>query len=313
MSSLETILESHGVVVLDGGLATELEALGCDLDGPLWSARVLLDEPDLIRRACRRFLEAGADCVATATYQASFPGLAARGSSHDEIAALLTDAVDMIVAERDAFWSDAGNRGVRARPIVAASIGPYGASLADGSEYRGDYGLSAADLYDFHAGRWEVLAASAADVLACETTPSLEETVAYCRLAAVSARPTWISFQCRDEESIADGTPLEEAIAVASVEPHVVAVGINCTAPEHITPLIRIARRATDRPILVYPNSGETWEPRTRSWIGRPTPTDWAARAAEWRAAGASGIGGCCRVRPADIAVIRAALAVKQL
>ena len=316
MSPLDAILETHGGVVLDGGLATELEALGCDLGGPLWSAGVLLEHPDLIRRACRRFLDAGADCVATATYQASVPGLVDRGLAPAEIAALLNRAVDMVVEERDAFWADLRvdtpdrvDRSRRARPIVAASIGPYGASLADGSEYRGDYGLSAADLYDFHAERWAILADSAADILACETTPSLEETLAYCRLAAVSARPTWISFQCRDEKSIADGTPLETAISAAHTEPHVVAVGINCTAPDLITPLIEIARRSTDRPILVYPNSGETWDAATRSWVGRPTPTDWAARAVEWRGAGAAGIGGCCRVRPADITSIRTALA----
>ncbi|MDH3732559.1 MAG: homocysteine S-methyltransferase [Gemmatimonadota bacterium] len=308
MNPIADILARQGMLVLDGGLATELESLGCDLDDPLWSARALLDSPDDIREVCRRYLSAGADCVATATYQASTPGLAAAGLSHPEIATLLRDAVSLVVEERDRFWEDPSNRLGRSRPLVTASVGPYGAYLADGSEYRGDYGLSAADLYDFHADRWADLAGTAADVMACETTPSLEETLAYCRLAAVSGSPTWVSFQCPDERSLADGTPLVEAVAVCHEEPNIVAVGINCTDPRLVSALVQRARESTDLPVLVYPNSGEEWDAGSKTWIGAPTPTDWASRAREWREAGASGIGGCCRVGPADITSIRQAL-----
>jgi homocysteine S-methyltransferase len=212
------------------------------------------------------------------------------------------------VGERDRFWDLEDNRAGRVRPLVAASIGPYGAYLADGSEYRGDYDLSAAELYDFHAPRWEVLAETAADVLACETTPSLEETRAYCRLAAVAGRPTWVSFQCRDESSIADGTPLQSVVAICEAEPNVVAVGINCTDPGLTAALLEAAGRGTAKPLLVYPNSGEEWDPLTKTWRGSPVPTDWAAQALAWAGQGAAGIGGCCRVRPADIAEIRRAL-----
>lgn len=306
MNPIERLLAEQTVMILDGGLATELEALGCDLDDPLWSARVLLEEPDRLREVARRYLEAGADCIATATYQASFPGLRVRGLSDVEIEALMRDAVRLVVEERDRFASNASD--ARQRPLVAASIGPYGAWLADGSEYRGDYGVETADLYDFHAPRWAVLAETPADVIACETTPCLEETLAYCRLAAVSGRPTWVSFQCRDESTIADGTPLNEVVAICADEPNVVAVAINCTDPRFVTDLIGVAREATDLPILVYPNSGEKWNAATKTWTGTPTPTDWAARAEEWVKAGALGVGGCCRVSPSDIAAIRGAL-----
>ena len=315
---IRDFIEREGFLVLDGGLATELEALGCDLDDPLWSARALIDDPEAIRAAHRRYLEAGADCIATATYQATFEGFAARGLDAAATRRILRDSVEVALSARADFL---GGRGAPAPdgppsaghppsashppPLVAASIGPYGAYLADGSEYTGDYGLSAAELYDFHAPRWQVLAETEADVLACETTPSVEETRAYCRLAAVSHRPTWISFQCRDGARLADGTPLEAAVALCDAEPHVVAVGANCTDPSLTVSLIGAARRATGKPILVYPNSGETWDAETKCWTGPATPMDWAGSAAEWRAAGADGIGGCCRVGPAEVAAIR--------
>ncbi|WP_420633697.1 homocysteine S-methyltransferase [Candidatus Palauibacter sp.] len=298
-------LERQGFLVLDGGLATELEALGCDLNDPLWSARALLGDREEVRTAHRRFLEAGADCIATATYQATFEGFGACGLDARETARLLRDAVEVAVSARDDFWADLSMPAGRLRPAVAASVGPYGAFLADGSEYRGDYGLSAAELYDFHSPRWEVLAETEADLLACETTPSLEETQAYCRLAAVSHRPIWISFQCRDGAHLADGTPLETAVSLCDEEPHVVAVGVNCIDPGFVSSLITAARGSTPKPILVYPNSGEAWDAAAKRWTGPASPRDWARSAMEWRSEGADGVGGCCRVGPAEIAAIR--------
>ena len=307
---IRDFIERQGFLVLDGGLATELETLGCDLDDPLWSARALIDAPEAIRTAHLRFLEAGADCIATATYQATFEGFAARGLDASDTARLLERSVEIAVSARDEFVADrsvgVAEPADRLRPLVAASVGPYGAFLADGSEYRGDYGLSAAELYDFHARRWEVLVETPADVLACETTPCLEETQAYCRLAAVSHHPTWISFQCRDGAHLADGTPLETAVALCEAEPHIVAVGVNCVDPRLVAPLIRTARRATGKPILVYPNSGEEWDAKAKRWTGPATPMDWARSATEWRREGADGVGGCCRVGPAEIAAVRA-------
>lgn len=312
---LGEILATRGLVFLDGGLATELESLGCDLDDPLWSATALLERPEAVSEVHRRYLEAGADVIATVTYQATFPGLRRRGLSDVEIERVLGAAVELATAERDAFSElltaarpAAGKWPGRARPLVAASIGPYGAYLADGSEYRGDYAIGRGDLYDFHAPRWEVLAATPADLLACETTPSAEETAVYCRLAAVSGRPTWVSFQCRDAAHIADGTPLAEVAAMCDEEPNVVAVGVNCTPPALVGPLIDAARRVTEKPILVYPNAGEGWDADSKRWTGARSRIDWAERAVEWARRGAAGIGGCCRTGPGEIAAIRAAL-----
>ena len=280
-------LARRGAVLLDGGLATELERRGVDLQHPLWSARALLDAPDTVAAVHRDYLEAGADVITTATYQAPV-ALVARG-------------VELARRERDAFVarSPAG----RPRPLVAASIGPYGASLADGSEYRGAYGLAVEALMDWHRPRLRELEESGADVLALETIPSLVEVEAIARLLAErDGPPAWISVQARDASCLAEGTALTEAAAIADRAPRVFAVGVNCVAPEDVEPMLRTLATATRKHLAAYPNRGDSWDPRSRSWIPRAGLVDFAALSRTWRAAGATLIGGCCRTTPTDIA-----------
>ena len=204
---LAPFLREQGFVVLDGGLATELEVRGHDLRDPLWSAKVLLDDPETVRAVHTAYLEAGADCIATVTYQASVPGFAARGLGRDEGLQQLRRAVALAVEARDAFWADPDHRAGRLRPLVVASVGPYGAYLADGSEYRGDYGLSRAELMDFHGERWRVLAGAGADLMACETIPSaVEAEVLLALLEESDGNWAWISFSCRGGDRISDGS-----------------------------------------------------------------------------------------------------------
>lgn len=301
-----------GGVVLDGGLATTLESYGLDLDDPLWSARVVLEDEAAVRRAHDEFLRAGADCISAATYQATIEGYARRGLDEAEAEAVMKRAVAIAIEARDAFWSDASNRSGRRdriRPLVAASVGPYGAFLADGSEFTGAYDRDEDGLVEFHRRRLGLLASSGADLLACETVPSVVEACALVRcLDDVPEARAWISFSCRDAASLRDGTPLEEAVGVAATADGVVAVGLNCTAPEHISGLIDAARRATDKPVLVYPNGGGRYVAETRSWEPAVAAFDLVAGAADWRRRGAFGVGGCCRVGPAEIAAIRGAL-----
>lgn len=298
----------QGTMILDGGLATELEARGCDLDDELWSAQILLESPDLIRDVHRDFLAAGADCIVTASYQASLPGFGGHGLTDAQGIELLQDSVRLAVEARDAFWQPTNRRG-RLRPLVAASIGPYGAYLADGSEYTGDYGIDESELRAFHRTRWQVLAASQADLLACETIPSKPETrVLLEMLQQTPGRWAWLSFSCVDGTHLCDGTPLTDAASLCDAEARVAAVGINCTSPGLISSLITEARRGTDKPIIVYPNSGEQYETAGRTWVGDRDRIDWAAAVREWVRLGAAGVGGCCRVRPDDIAEIRSQL-----
>lgn len=298
--------EGQEILVLDGGLATALEARGFDLDDELWSARVLLEAPDAIRQVHLDFLAAGADCITTASYQASLSGFRKRGLSDADGAELLRLSVRLAIEARDEFWSEAANRRDRRRPLVAASIGPYGAYLADGSEYTGRYGIGDDALYGFHRDRWRILAGSEADLLACETIPSGQEAAVLQRLLRETAgRWAWLSFSCRDGAHLCDGSRLVEVARKCDAEPAVAAVGINCTSPGFIAPLIAEARRGTGKPIIVYPNSGERYDLVGKRWIGGAAELDWGEASLEWARLGAAAIGGCCRVGPREIARIR--------
>ncbi|ORW47745.1 homocysteine S-methyltransferase [Mycobacterium paraense] len=283
----------ESVLISDGGLATELEARGHDLSDPLWSARLLADAPHEIAAVHAAYFRAGAAIATTASYQASFEGFAARGIDRRAATALLRRSVELAGAARD----EAGAHGF----VVAASVGPYGAALADGSEYRGRYGLSVAALTRWHRPRLEILADAGADVLACETVPDVDEAEALVALVRSVGVPAWLSYTVDGTRTRA-GQPLADAFAVAAGVPEIVAIGVNCCAPEDVAPAIEGAS-AVGKPVIVYPNSGERWD--GRAWVG---PRRFSARlAAQWVAAGARIVGGCCRVGPADIADVRRA------
>jgi homocysteine S-methyltransferase len=307
---LTPFLEKSGYMVLDGGLATELEARGFDLNDALWSARVLLEDPEAIAQLHYDYLAAGADCVISASYQATLPGFMKRGLGEQEAADLLCLAITLASDARDAYWRQFGGEDDRLKPIVAASVGPYGAYLADGSEYSGDYDLDEGGLEAFHRRRWQLLAESEADILACETIPSLAECRALLALLLETPeRYAWFSFSCRDERHISDGNLLADCLAILDPHEQVSAVGINCTPPEYIPGLLAEARHTTEKPLLVYPNSGESYDVASRQWQGQSDASQFGRACREWRKAGARLIGGCCRTGPEHIRQVRNQLA----
>jgi len=305
-SPIRPFLETAGYLVVDGGLASELEHAGFDLGDRLWSARLLLEAPEAIAGVHRLYLEAGADCIISASYQATIQGFVACGASEPAATDSIRRSVELAVRERDTFWSSHDIPQDRLRPLVAASIGPYGAYLANGAEFTGDYDLDEAGLIDFHRRRWEILSATDADLLACETIPSLAEARALARLLAETpSRYAWFSFSCRDGEHISDGTPIAGCVSELSETPGLAAIGVNCTAPRHVLSLVGTIRQVTDLPIVVYPNSGETWDADCKSWAGPTDPHAFAAAGRVWHEAGAKLLGGCCRTRPEDIRRLR--------
>jgi homocysteine S-methyltransferase len=313
-------LDRGDAIVLDGGLATQLEAQGHDLSDGLWSARLLADEPEAIVAAHLAYFRAGARVATTASYQATFEGFARRGIADDEAARLMRRSVSLAAEARDRFLAE-GDHGTSADQtppgsstitpalFVAASIGPYGAMLADGSEYRGRYGLSVDALRDFHRRRLLTLAATDADVLAVETIPEVEEAIAVASLLdELPGAAAWVAFTCADGARIRSGATIEEAISAVVGTPGVLAVGLNCTAPEHVEEAVSRIRTTTGLPIVAYPNSGEGWDASTRSWTGAASGRVDGTAARRWVAAGVRLVGGCCRVTPGQVADIAGSL-----
>lgn len=309
---LQPFLADQRAVILDGGLATELERRGADLRDELWSARLLIEDPATIRQLHLDYFLAGADVAVSASYQASFEGFARRGLSRNESAALLQSSVRIAQEARDQFWEvlhDPAHSKNRKRPLVAASVGSYGAYLADGSEYRGDYNISGQELRDWHRPRLEALLASGPDLLACETIPCHQEGEALVDLLdEYGDTPAWLSFSCRDGVSVCSGERFDTCVELANSSSAVVAVGLNCTAPRYAEPLLHRASGATDKPLVCYPNSGETWDSASKTWTSNSDKGRFTDRVVTWNTIGARLIGGCCRTSPEDIRALAALL-----
>lgn len=305
VNPIQRYLQQQGYLVLDGALATELERHGADLNDPLWSARCLIDTPELIYRVHKDYLQAGADVLTTATYQASVQGFMERGFEVQDAEGLLRLGVELAIQARDDFWQDEANRASRLKPLVAVSIGPFGACLHDGSEYHGKYAASWTEVEDFHRARLQILATAGGDLLAFETIPSLQEGELLLRLLKeFPGQYAWLSFSCSDASHVSHGEEFERCVQLAEGQAQLAAIGINCTAPHNIPSLLGAAGGA-GCPLLVYPNSGETWVAGDHRWVGQGGE-DFDPQA--WFQSGARLIGGCCRTGPADIAAIRAVL-----
>ncbi len=294
----QTLLNEHETVMLDGGLATELERSGHDLHDPLWSARVLVEDPDAIRAVHAAYFAAGADVAISASYQATFEGFAGRGIDVPKATALMRKSVELAREAAD------GGR------LVAASVGPYGAMLGNGAEYTGDYDRDEDELVAFHVPRMEVLAEAEPDLFAVETIPSIVEAAALIRaLEKVPEVPAWVSFSCRDGTHICDGTKIDEAVLTVANAPTVVAVGINCTPPLHAESLVETVSATTEKSVVCYPNRGSFWDPMRKAWTDPPRQDARPPlRPLDWKRAGASLIGGCCGTTPEDIAAAAGAL-----
>lgn len=302
MNPIAFVLDRYPALVIDGALATELDRRGCDLRDELWSAKILLEQPEMIKQVHLDYFKAGADCATTASYQATIEGFKRRGLSEKEAVSLIRKSVTLAFEARDEFWADQSNRLGRPKPFVAASVGPYGAFLADGSEYRGNYGLTEKELMDFHRPRMKKLIEAGADVLACETIPSLIEARAIAELLKEFPNTSaWISFTARDEKHVSEGQVFADCVKELEDYPQIAAIGVNCTSPKYIVSLIREATRAINKPVVVYPNSGETYDAEKNDWNGDPVLDSFGEQAREWYNAGARLIGGCCRTTPDDI------------
>ena len=294
-ASLENILKKNTVMVIDGSMSTALERLGADNSSRLWTAAALADNPDLVRQVHLDYLRAGADCGITCTYQATIPGLVEHGYSEEEAEKLIADSIRIFLEARDEWWQAEGKESGREYPLCLAGIGPYGAYLADGSEYRGNYGVSDEVIYDFHRRRLEIVQEAGADIALIETQPSLNEALIAADICEELGLDYWISFSCRDGYRINEGNLICEcAKSFSEGHPHLKMIGVNCSKPEYIASLVRELKSATDIPIGVYPNSGLIYDPETKTWTQPQNVMNFGAYALDYMQAGASAVGGCC-------------------
>ena len=311
ISPINSFIEKHGTLILDGGLATELEKMGFNLNTHLWSAQLLDSNPEAIRKVHLSYLEAGADCIISASYQASISGFILKRYSEKKARLLLEKSVSLANEACDEFLELSKNSETkRMRPIVAASIGPYGAYLANGAEYTGYYNVPESKLKSFHESRWEVLCDSSVNLFACETIPSFEEAEVLLDILRQTPQVfAWMSFSCKDYEHISDGTMIRKCAALFKDCEQVVAVGVNCTSPKYISSLIEQVRLgAPNKSVVVYPNSGKIYDIEKRTWLGESDPLNCGIAACDWFRRGARLIGGCCHMGPKHIQAIRATL-----
>lgn len=296
------ILKKYPFVVLDGAFSTPLEQKGFHTNDPLWTALALYQAPDLAEEIHREYFEAGADIGMSSSYQATIPGFERKGFSEEEARALIRRSVELVQEARDSFLAEDHEEN-RPVPLVAAAVGPYGAFLADGSEYRGQYGKSREWLADWHRPRILTLWETRPDLFALETIPSLTEALAETDvLKEIPEARCWVSFTCKDGEQTWEGNPIEECMEALNNNPQIEAVGINCTAPKYVESLVRRMASVSDKPILVYPNSGEEYDPETKTWKGGASRYEDYLEA--WYNAGARLIGGCCRTTAREIRAV---------
>uniref|UniRef100_A0A2P2MX87 Uncharacterized protein MANES_14G102300 n=1 Tax=Rhizophora mucronata TaxID=61149 RepID=A0A2P2MX87_RHIMU len=310
---LEDLIEkAGGCAVIDGGFATQLERHGASINDPLWSALCLIEQPLLIKRVHLEYLEAGADILITSSYQASLPGFISKGLSVEQGELLLNKSVKLAVEARDEFWNGLKScpEHVYNQALVAASIGSYGAYLADGSEYSGYYGpnVSLEKLKDSHRRRLQVLVEAGPDLLAFETIPNKLEAQACVELLEEEniKIPSWICFSSVDGENASSGESFLECLETVNRSNKVIAVGINCAPPHFIESLVCKFKKLTSKLIVVYPNSGEVWDGRAKRWLPSTCFDDdkFEFFATRWRDLGASLIGGCCRTTPSTVQAI---------
>lgn len=321
-SRIVTYLKTGKPLLLDGGMSNQLEDQGFDLNNALWSAHLLVSEPDAIVQAHLHYLKAGAQCLITASYQASIDGLMQANLlthsanadvndnhlSKEKAVELIRSSVTLAEQAVNQFCKD---NPTSLRPFVAASIGPYGAYLADGSEYNGNYGVSDEIISDHHQAQIEVLEKTGADILACETVPSIQEARVLKSLLEKTSMPAWLSFSCMNGKQLNDGTPIEECVAIFRDSDNPIALGVNCTNPKYMVELIeRIKSACPNKFIIVYPNSGEDYDASNKTWHGTATPSECGSASKQWLNAGANIIGGCCRMGPEHIISIKKQLAL---
>lgn len=306
MNLLKKFLEKQNALILDGALGTQMQNHGFNINDSLWSAKFLDENPDAIKLVHKEYLEAGADCIISSSYQASLEGFLEKGFNEEKATHLISSSIKIAKDTRDEFWESYKNSD-RLKPLIAASIGPYGAYLANGAEYSGNYEISEEKLSSFHEKRLDTIMQMHPDIIACETIPLFSEVKILSKLLEKYEHTTsWICLSAKNENLTNAGDNIEEVISWLNTQKHIDAIGINCTAPQYISALIKKIKRISDKLIVIYPNGGSAYNPISKIWESSLTdPEEFAKMAFLWNSLGADIIGGCCETTPKEIKKIR--------
>ncbi|WP_349667613.1 homocysteine S-methyltransferase [Lacrimispora sp.] len=300
-TSFDEIRNEKDLIILDGAMATELEKKGLDLNDELWSAKVLESQPQAISEVHYDYFKNGADAGTSASYQASIAGFLKKGYSEREAKDFIARSMELLLETRSRWWEEEGRSTGRCLPLAVGSIGPYGAYLADGSEYTGNYQVSEDELEAFHKDRMVILKEAGAELFALETFPCLYEAVVCARVMEQLKADYYISFSFKNSNQINGGDTIESCVKALGGLKHLKAIGVNCTQPHLVTDIIKTYKSHTNLPIVAYPNSGESYDACCKTWHGVKEPGLYGQWAARWYEAGAGLIGGCCRTTPEDI------------
>jgi len=301
------------IMTIDGGFSTQLAFhVGSNIDGdPLWSARYNAVEPTAVIQTHLDFLENGAEIILTNTYQASVEGYTTHLKlDREQSIELIKSTVKLAHIARDKFLQTKGNQ--QDKPLIFASIGPYGAHLHDGSEYTGSYAsrVSSAVIRKWHKVRIDACVEAGVDGLAIETIPCQMEAEAVVDLIhdEYPDLKFWVSFQCKDGQRIADGGDFSSAVEMiwsrveARQKKNLIAIGVNCINPNYVAELFKSLKRKI--PLVVYPNSGEIYSVE-EGWKGEKDCLPLEEYVHEWASLGAKFIGGCCRTNASMIQKLR--------
>ncbi|MGV2875897.1 homocysteine S-methyltransferase [Macrococcus capreoli] len=284
------------ITLLDGGFGTTVEAYGYDVKHELWSTHLIKEHPEAILKVHQAFVNNGAEIILTNTYQGAVQSFLNTGYTEREAEGYLQAAVEL------------AHQSVSSNVLVAASLGPYGAMLGNGSEYTGAYQVRQSDYIEYHMQRLNILIEAGIRVFAFETIPNIEEVKAV--KALLEDYPdieAWLSVTLKDSAHLSDGTPIEEVIEVVNGIDNVHAFGVNCTSVKVIDGAVERLLALSEKAIILYPNGGRKYDAVEKVWIDQDDISLIEATV-KWKQLGVKIIGGCCQVGPEEIGALSAVL-----
>ena len=287
---------SKKIKLLDGSMSFPMEQLGYNLKNKLWTGKALINNPDLIKDIHKGYIDAGADFISTSTYQISFDRLKNMGYQSEEIKKIFQKSVDIV---KDAIEESKLKKEIK----IVGSFGPYASYDPEASEYIGEYDSTDIEIKKFHLNNIRIIEETDLDIILYETIPCLREIKILSEALSHSTKEIWISITCNEEMEFRDGSSFKDACEIISKIEKITTMGINCFSPLLVKKAIDLLKKYSNKKILIYPNSGEIYNPKERFWTGNNEFNNSMIK--NWLSLYPDIIGGCCRIGYDDIKKMR--------